>query len=596
MSRSNRTIGLIIGAAFLVLSPLVIPGESEAASRCATSAPAGGAYTVTLCITAPGDGAVLTGTVPVTASVTTTGSSPGVGRMHFSLNGIYALTDREAPYGFYLPTARRIDGDYYLEAVVVMNDSFVAAPASADVTLSNGVTSPPTNTARFVPRTGTKPAPGRPFVVAAVGDGASGRKRSTEVADAIASMSPNLVLYSGDVYDRGSDDEFFNWYAPATELGRFKDITNPSPGNHEYETPGAAGYFNYWDNVPHYYSYNTQGWHLINLDSTGNFGQRGSSSPQYEWLQNDLTTDTARCAIATYHHPRFSRNGEEAEMQDIWSLLARYGVDIVINGHNHNYQRFQPLDDLGNPSPSGTTQFTVGTGGVGPHGFTTPDPRFVAGADSSPNAYGALRMELRAGAADFRYQTVAGTTIDSGTVTCNDVRPPAGPSPTPSATPSVTPTPTASPGSLTFEPIRDATVKRRTPRQNFGPFSTLTAGRDPMRRFYLTFDLTGIEGQVKNAVLRLRNLEPSKNGGRVHKAIDSSWQEDRITWLNAPAFGPSVTAIGRVDAGTTYEVDVTSLVTGDGTLSLVITSKALDAVGYSSREGRRPPQLVVTTG
>lgn len=757
--RSKASAAVVAAVVALALLPITARGQSTSASPCSTTAGTG--YSVTLCITAPATGSTVSGNVPVTTSVTTTGTSPGLGRIHFFLGGAYVLTDREAPFSFSLMTARRVDGTYPLEARAVMNDSFEPTPASVMLTLSNGVVTPPTNSATFSPRLGTQPADGQPFVVAAVGDAGSGRTRSTQVANTIASMAPNLVLYAGDVYDVGSPDEYFNWYGPATEMGRFRNITNPSIGNHEYGTPGAAGYFDYWDNVPNYYSYDTRGWHFVHLDTTSAFGQKGVGSPQYEWLRSDLARSTSPCTIAVFHHPRFSRNGGDAALQDLWSLMARSGVDIVINGHSHNYQRYQPLDELGVPTPSGMTQFIVGTGGAMTYSFGTADERMAAGVDASPSSYGALRLALRQGAADFSYRSVAGATLDPGTVSCNSTQPPplppptetqvfspsqdatvrsdlpttangsgttlaadadptkkffirfplaglAGreivsaklrlynvnsspyggalhrvtgawnestithntapgydssivsslgwvpdgtwqefdvtslvtgdgaldvaidsingdgaeyssreganapqlvvrsralstppPSPTPTPTSSPSPTPTTTPSPtprvLTFTTAADATVKQAQPATNFGASRTIDVDGDPVKRTYMRFSVAGTNGRVSKAVLRLYNVDPSRYGGWVHGSATTTWLENTITWANAPPFGASVATIAQVVAGNTYDVDVTSLVKGDGPVTLVLTSSALDGADYSSRQGLQAPRLIVTT-
>jgi len=102
----------------------------------------------------------------------------------------------------------------------------------------------------------------------AVGDAASGSPTERQMAGLMASWQPNLLTYLGDVYDRGSPYEFDNWYGDPSGIGQFRSITNPAIGNHEPLTAGGAGYFEYWDNIPHYYSYDVAGWHVVTLDST----------------------------------------------------------------------------------------------------------------------------------------------------------------------------------------------------------------------------------------------------------------------------------------------------------------------------------------
>ena len=188
-----------------------------ASGGCASSSPASAEYTVNICITSPADGDSLTGNATVTATATiTSGTNPGVQRMIFYLGTSYLLTDFSSPYTFTLPTAKWADGSYTLYASALMRDGFTTAQASIAVTLSNGNATAPVNTNHFTPSTGTSPASGQPFVVAAAGDGASGEATSAKVISTITSLNPNLFLYLGDVYESGSMAEFYNWYGTAS--------------------------------------------------------------------------------------------------------------------------------------------------------------------------------------------------------------------------------------------------------------------------------------------------------------------------------------------------------------------------------------------
>ena len=289
--------------------------------------------------------------------------------------------------------------------------------APIGLTFSNGITSPPVNTNTFTPKT---PAPaagaGQPLIVAAAGDGASGEPNETTATNIIAGWNPDLMLYLGDVYEKGTLTEFKNWYGNNnTFYGQFKSKTNPVVGNHEYEGNAAPGYFNYWDNIPHYYSYNDNGWHFIALDSTSQFNQTTPGTAQFDWLQNDLANDNQPCTLAYFHHPTFTvgPQGDATRMDQIWSMFNAFGVDIVLNGHDHDYQRWLPLDGNGDPSPSGVTEFVVGTGGHGIQGFVKTDARMVKGIDTVPAGIGALKLALGAGSATFQFQTGSGVQ-DSG--------------------------------------------------------------------------------------------------------------------------------------------------------------------------------------
>jgi hypothetical protein len=216
------------------------------------SGPPNSAYTITLCITAPADGAALTGPAPITATVSVAGSNPGVQKLIWYLDGQYLLTDYATAYTFVLPTAKFVDGTRLLETEAILRDGFTSGRAAINVTFNNGVTQPPINTNTFTPATGSTPAPGRPFLLAATGDGASGEPKAGAVTDLIANWNPNLFLYLGDVYDDGTPTEFYNWYGTGSDFySRFRAITNPTVGNHEYQAR-LHRYFDYWDNVPHY--------------------------------------------------------------------------------------------------------------------------------------------------------------------------------------------------------------------------------------------------------------------------------------------------------------------------------------------------------
>jgi fibronectin type 3 domain-containing protein len=408
--------------ALLALALIIGTGRAGATDPvCQTSGPVDGSYAVTVCVSDPADGATVTGARPVTATVSVTGTSPGVQRMVFYLAGNYLLTDFQAPYTFSLHSERFVDGSKTLEVEALMRDGFTSQRASVSLTFQNGVTSPPPQQTGFSPTSGTAPGPGEPFIVAATGDGAGGEQNGGNVTSLIASWNPNLFLYLGDVYEKGSQVEFDNWYDPNGSFGNLRAITNPTIGNHEYENGQASGYFDYWKSPPHYYSFDAAGWHVISLDSTSEFGQTDPGSPQYEWLEDDLAASTAACKVAYFHHPLYNvgPEGSTPRMSSIWSLLASHGVSLVLAAHDHDYQRWVRLDGDGNPSQSGIVQFVAGGGGHGIQHFVRTDSRLATGFDTAPAAFGALRLELNSQGAAFQYVNTAGTALDSGSVQCN---------------------------------------------------------------------------------------------------------------------------------------------------------------------------------
>jgi RHS repeat-associated protein len=151
---------------------------------------------------------------------------------------------------------------------------------------------------------------------------------------------------------------------------------------------------------------------------------------------------------------------------------------------------------------------------------------------------------------------------------------------------------------LTFTPVADAYLSSGSPSNNHGSSTTLQIDKTPDMHFLLKFTVTGVNGQpVTNAKLRLYNVNGSVKGGDYYRVSDNTWQEGTVNWNNAPAADPSPLAtLGSVSANTWVEVDVTSLVTGDGTYSLRVTTTSTDGADYSSKEGANPPQLVITTG
>ncbi len=150
------------------------------------------------------------------------------------------------------------------------------------------------------------------------------------------------VFTTGDnAYDNGTTSEFTNCYNPT--WGRHKSRTKPSPGNHDYNTSGAAGYFQYFNNPPAYYAYNLGAWRIYALNSEIDVSASGA---QGTWLQSDLAANPKQCALAYWHKPRWSSgssHGSASSMQAIWQILYNAGAEVVLNGHEHNYERFAQL-------------------------------------------------------------------------------------------------------------------------------------------------------------------------------------------------------------------------------------------------------------
>lgn len=182
----------------------------------------------------------------------------------------------------------------------------------------------------------------------------------------LAANPASAALVLGDnVYQRASLQAYTDCYGPT--WGRFKSRTYPSPGNHEYRTPGARGYFDYFGK-PAWYSVQLGAWRVISLDSNL---EDGAHAAQLAWLRQELETRPARCTLAYWHHPLYSSGGHGSisVMRGAWELLHRAGAEIVLSGHDHDYERFAPQDAHGKLDRAhGIRQFVVGTGGA----FYTP--------------------------------------------------------------------------------------------------------------------------------------------------------------------------------------------------------------------------------
>ena len=391
-----------------------------AGPACITVQLAAGA-SLNICLESPVGGVTLKGDQAVRASVAISGGESLVRRVVFYLDDAYLITDFEAPYGFTLPTAQFVDGTHVLSMEVHTRDATITQRVRASLVFSNGVKAPPASSGGFAPYV-PRPKPGLPFTVAAVSDGAGGEATSTAVTDRILSWKPDLFIYMGDVYEKGTYTEFYNWYgSDHTFFGRLKAITNPAVGDHEYELDRAPGYFQYWRNPPNYYSYNAGGWHFVSLNSTGQFHQTQPGSPQYEWLRADLAANATSCTLVYFQHPALSvgPQGGVARMDPIWALLANAGVDLVIAGNDHDYQRWLPVNGSFASDPSGPMQFVVGTGGHAIKQFVRKDPRLAFGIDKAQRAYGALRLQLDPHGASYQFVETGGEVADSGARVCS---------------------------------------------------------------------------------------------------------------------------------------------------------------------------------
>ena len=311
---------------------------------------------------------------------------------------------------------------------------------------ASGGTSPtPTPTPSPTPTPGTTPTPtptptpppasGDPVVVVAAGDiacdpsssswnnndGTSSACRHKYTAQVAAAQGPDYVFVLGDTqYENGAYDKFLKSYDPT--WGQLKPITKPVPGNHEYLTTGAAGYFDYFgtlagDRSKGYYAVDLgNNWRAYALNSNcAQVGGCGPGSPQYEWLKADLAANAGKQVVAFWHHPRYSsgQHGDFSQMDPIWDLLYQAGAEVVLAGHDHDYERFAPMNASdGRDDARGVRQFVVGTGGKNLYSFSSSKPNSEVRRN---DAYGVLVLKLYPDHYEWAFVSDSGKVLDSGT-------------------------------------------------------------------------------------------------------------------------------------------------------------------------------------
>jgi hypothetical protein len=274
-------------------------------------------------------------------------------------------------------------------------------------------------------------------VVAAAGDLVCGSEsrgaacRDKETARVALAMDADAVLPLGDLqYETGAYAEFIHFYE--LSWGQLGTITHPVPGNHEYLTPEGRGYFDYWnglsafsgpagDRDKGYYAFNLGEWHVVGLNTQcERVGGCGASSPMASWLRRDLAANPRPCTLAYWHEPLFSsgQNGGTQAVRPLWQILYDAGADVVLNGHDHSYERFALQTPSGNPDPArGIRQFVVGTGGRNLTPFPTVQPNSEVRDNTS---FGVLRLRLRADGYDWQFVAIAGMSLaDRGVGLCH---------------------------------------------------------------------------------------------------------------------------------------------------------------------------------
>lgn len=267
----------------------------------------------------------------------------------------------------------------------------------------------------------TADAAARPVVLAAVGDISPRRMgRQRQTADLALSWKPTAALVLGDQqYPDGKLADFRKYYDPA--WGRLKSKTWPVPGNHEYKQPDARGYFSYFGKRAKpqgrsYYSFNLSGWHLVALNSEIS---HGAKSAQLRWLRADLKKNKKRCVLAYWHKPRFSsgaKHGSNKDMDPFWDALYAERADVVLNGHEHNYERFARQASSSRRTNGGIRQFVVGTGGAAQYPF---GKRVKNSQVRLSKYYGVLQLTLTPTRYKWKFVSIDKKTRDSGSNGCH---------------------------------------------------------------------------------------------------------------------------------------------------------------------------------
>jgi hypothetical protein len=275
-------------------------------------------------------------------------------------------------------------------------------------------------------------------VVVAVGDIACPAGDQTnnceqqQTAALAASQKPDDVLALGDnQYNHGAFSEYESAGAYNATWGVFNPIVHPVPGNHEYDTSGAAGYFQYFgDNgvttgAPGgYYSFNVGTWHVIALNSDctdsgcADSVAGTTSSAQVTWLQADLAANKSQCVLAYWHHPLFSSGnlGDSPGVAPLWTALYNAHADVVLNGHDHVYERFAQQDPNGNATTGGIREIVAGTGGESLFQLSNPPATLQAWDDKD---FGVLVLTLHASSYDWKFVNTSGAIVDSGSTACH---------------------------------------------------------------------------------------------------------------------------------------------------------------------------------
>ena len=263
-----------------------------------------------------------------------------------------------------------------------------------------------------------------PVLVGAGEIGECGPSGDEETAKLLDGIGGTVFTAGNNAYPNGTAGQYAMCYG--TSWGRLESRTRPAVGNVDYQTEGALGYLGYFGPAATnadgktWYSYDLGRWHVVVLDSTClKIGGCDSASPEGRWLAADLAANRARCTVAIWNQPRFSsgEHGNDPEVDPFWQALYAAGAEVVVNAHDHDYERFKPQTPAGGVDiEKGIREFVVGTGGTALGTFGPGKPNSDIRASVSQ---GVLKLTLHPAGYDWQFMATTGAFSDSGSAPCH---------------------------------------------------------------------------------------------------------------------------------------------------------------------------------